>query len=410
LLVFNMQRSRIFVLLLCTAVVTITSIGMSSFSVFLRPIEVGFGWSRAVVTVPYMFAMLGWGVGGVLFGKLAGDFGARRVMLGGIVLMAAGFLGMSLSQNLWQLSLSYGGMVGTAMGACSLAIASLLVSQHFEAKNRGLAVSVIQSAPPLSPLLFAPLLYFLIKAYDWRVAALATSVVLIVVALPLAWLGAREPEGASHQKHDRLGWSACLPHLRNRSMILMFAARFSCGVAFFQIAHLVALTLSKGFSVATGIAAVSVFGGAAAASAVLFGWMSDRYGRARILALSYFVRGVGTLLLALEIPNELVFFFLVAMAIGPTFGTVAVQNVLFYEIAGPRLAGIILGLSFVVHQIGSAGGPMIASIAYDATGTYDGFMIAMGLILLVSGALVYGTTSTNTSAPEPVLQPTPSTS
>ncbi len=405
-----MQPSRTLVLLLCTAVVTLTSIGMSSFSLFLRPIEVGFGWSRALVTVPYMFAMIGWGVGGVLFGKLAGDFGARRVMLGAIVLMAAGFVGMGFSQNLWQLSVTYGGMVGLAMGGCSLAIASLLISQHFEAKNRGLAVSIIQSAPPLSPLLFAPVLYFLIQAFDWRAAALATGAVLLVIALPLAWYGAREPEGASHQKQDRLGWSACLPHLRNRSMLLMFAARFSCGVAFFQIAHLVALTLSKGFSVTTGAAAVSVFGGAAAASAVLFGWMSDRYGRTRILALSYFVRGLGTLLLALEIPNELVFFFLVAIAIGPTFGTVAVQNVLFYEIVGPKLAGVILGLSFVVHQIGSAGGPMIASIAYDATGTYDGFMIAMGLILLASGVLVRGSNIPDEPFPKAVLDLTPSRS
>ena len=47
----------------------------------------------------------------------------------------------------------------------------------------------------------------------------------------------------------------------------------------------------------------------------------------------------------------------------------AVQNVMFYEIVGPRMAGVILGLSFIVHQIGSAGGPMLASIAFDLTGS-----------------------------------------
>src|SRR5947208_11609816 len=81
-----MRFSRNIVLLFCAAVVTITSIGMNSFSLFLRPIEAGFGWSRTMVTVPYMFAMLGWGAGAVLFGKLADDLGARRVILGGILL------------------------------------------------------------------------------------------------------------------------------------------------------------------------------------------------------------------------------------------------------------------------------------------------------------------------------------
>ena len=405
-----MRLSRRTVLLLCTAVVGMTSIGMSSFSLFLRPIEAGFGWSRATVTVPYMVAMLGWGSGAVLFGKLADDHGARRVILGGILLMAAGFFGMSISQNLWQLSLSYGVLVGMAMGACGLAIMSLLVSKYFEAKGRGLAVSVIQMAPPLSPLLFAPLIYFLIKTFDWRAAALATSIVLVAVAWPLAWLGARDPDATRISQSHRAAWGHCMPYLRNRFMLLMFAARFSCGVAFFQIAHLVALTLSKGFTQATGATAVSVFGGAAAVSAVLFGWLSDRYGRAPALALSYFVRGIGTLLLAQHVTNEIVFYLLVALAIGPTFGTVAVQNVMFYEMVGPRMAGVILGLSFIVHQIGSAGGPMFASIAFDRTGSYDGFMMAMGLILLLSGALIYRTNSSSMNLPEPVLGAAPSAS
>ena len=322
--------------------------------------------------------------------------------------MAAGFLGMGLSQNLWQLSLSYGVMVGMAMGACGPVIMSLLISKHYDARSRGLAVSMIQTAPPLSPLLFAPLIFFLIVTYDWRSAALGAGALLVVLALPLAWLGARDPESARITRRDPLGWGACLPYLRNRSMLFLFAARFSCGVAFFQIAHLVALTIYKGFEPATGAKAVSVFGGAAGASALLFGWLSDRYGRARMLSLSYFVRGAGTLLLALDIPNELMFYVVVAVAVGPTFGTVAVQNVMFYEIVGPRMAGVILGLSFIVHQIGSAGGPMLASIAFDLTGSYDGFMVVMSLILFASGFLVYSVRHLDTHMPEPVLAMSPS--
>jgi len=190
-------------------------------------------------------------------------------------------------------------------------------------------------------------------------------------------------------------WAACLPYLRDRRMMVLFAARFSCGVAFFQIAHLVVLTMSKGFNVAAGATAVSVFGAAAVASALLFGWLSDQYGRARMLALSYFVRGIGTLLLALNFPNEILFYAAVAVAIGPTFGTVAIQNVMFYEMVGPRMAGVVLGLSFIVHQIGSASGPMVASIAFDRTGSYDGFMVAMAVVLVVSGVLVYNVSGPN---------------
>jgi MFS family permease len=405
-----MRLSRNMVLLLCAAVVTITSIGMNSFSLFLRPIEAEFGWSRTMVTLPYMFGMIGWGVGGVFFGKLADDLGARRVILGGILLMAAGFFGMSVSQNLWQLSLSYGIIVGLAKGACGLVIISLIVAKHYDAKNRGLAVSVIQTASPLSPLFFSPLLYFLIETFDWRAAALASGVLLVAVAFPLGWLGARDPDDVSTSRRNRASWADCLPYLRDRSMLLMFAARFSCGVGLFQTVHLVAIALSKGFDPATGAIAVGVFGGAAAISALFFGWLSDRYGRARVLALTYLVRGLGTLVLALDMPNELFFYSVVALALGPTFGTIAVQNVMFYEIVGPRMAGVILGLSFIVHQIGSAGGPMLASIAFDMTGSYDEFMIAMGVILLASAALVSGTINSDMRLAEPVLGTRPTRS
>lgn len=393
-----MQPSRTTILLACVAVVTMTSIGMSTYSLFLQPIETEFGWSRTTATVPYMVAMIGWAVGAVLFGKVADDFGTRSVILPGIVLMSAGFLGMGLSQNLWQLLLSYGVMVGLAMGACGLAIVSLLVSKHFEAEDCGFAVSMIQTAPPLSALMVPPAFFFLMQTYDWRMAALVSSALLALVALPLAWLGARDPKPSASHEDARVSWGACLPCLRNRSMIFLFAARFSCGVAFFQIALLVALTMSKGFDAAAGAAAVSVFGAAAIASALLFGRLSDRHGRARMLALSYFVRGIGTLLLALNFSNEFLFYAAVAVAIGPTFGTVAIQNVMFYEMVGPRMAGVVLGLSFIVHQIGAASGPMIASIAFDRTGSYDGFMVAMAVILVASGLLVYSITGPDAHA------------
>ena len=400
-----MPLSRNIVLLLCAGVVTITSISMNSFSLFLRPIEADFGWSRTTATLPYMFGMLGWGVGGVFFGKLADDVGARRVVLIGILLMAVGFFGMGLSQNLWQLSLSYGIIVGLAKGACGLVIISLLVAKHYQANRRGLAVSVIQTASPLSPVFFAPLLYFLIETFNWRAAAFASGVLLVAVAFPLGWFGARDPNDGAAARRERAGWASCLSYLHDRSMILMFAARFSCGVGLFQTVHLVAIALSKGFDAATGATAVGVFGGAAALSALFFGWLSDRCGRAQVLALTYLVRGLGTLILSLDMPNELIFYGVVALAMGPTFGTIAVQNVMFYEIVGPRMAGVILGFSFIVHQIGSAAGPLLASIAYDMTASYDGFMIVMGIIFLLSAALVYSSISG-----KPVAATTPSLS
>ena len=113
--------------------------------------------------------------------------------------------------------------------------------------------------------------------------------------------------------------------------------------------------------------------------------------------------------MALEF-QRFVYYGVVALAIGPTFGTVAVGNVLFYELVGPRMAGMILGMSFIVHQIGSAAGPMLASITFDRTGSYDGFMVIMGLILFASGLALFGGIRTDARAPTPVAAASPSLS
>jgi MFS family permease len=403
-----MRLSPTVVLILCTMVLMLTSAGMMSFSLFIPFIEAEFGWSRAVVTLPYLVAMITWGASSLTFGKLADDHGARPVILGGVALMASGFLGMALAQDAWQLCVAFGVLVGAAMGAAGISMGALLVSKHFTPNRRGRAVSIIQTASPLNPLLFAPLLFLLIRISDWRTAALVISGVLWFVALPLAWLGARDPDTARLAAHQRLPLSACLPYLRNRSMLALFAARLACGLAIFQTPHMVAMAMSKGLDVAAGTTALSIYGAAAVGWTLLFGWLADRHGRARMLGLSYAVRGVGTIALALAVPNELGFFLLVAVAVGPTFGTITVQNVMFYEAAGVKLAGVILGLSFIVHQVGSAIGPQVGSIVYDLTKTYDGFSIVIGLFLLASAAMTFNIKESSVRLAEPAVAALPS--
>jgi MFS family permease len=381
--------SRSLVLASCTIVVILTNAGQASFGLLVPFMEAEFSWSRSEVTLPFMVAMIVWGLSSPIWGKLADDYGARPIMLGGVVLMTIGFAVMGFAENLWQMALAFGVLVGGAKGAASHTIGSLLISKHYDATNRARAVGVLQAASPLHPVLFAPLLFILITAFDWRAAVFLTSATLLVIALPLAWLGLRDPEGERRDGRARLGWAACLPYLRDRNMVLLFVARIACGLAVFQGVHMVTFAMSKGHSTAVGVAAVSVVGISMALSALMFGWLADRYGRPRMLGLSYAVRGVGSLLLALTVPNELWFFVLVAIASGPVFATVAIQNVLFYEAVGPRLAGLMLGLSFIVHQIASAIGPQVASILFDATGSYNQYQLAVGFILLFSAAITF---------------------
>ena len=55
-----------------------------------------------------------------------------------------------------------------------------------------------------------------------------------------------------------------------------------------------------------------------------------------------------------------------------------------------------------MHQVGSAGGPILASVYFDLNGSYDGFMQIMSLILLASAAMIYiAIRSDDAPLPEP---------
>ena len=72
---------------------------------------------------------------------------------------------------------------------------------------------------------------------------------------------------------------------------------------------------------------------------------------------TYFLRGLGPLALALPVMNASWFYIALALAAGPVFATVTINNVQIFELIGPKRAGCILGVSFVVHQVAAAVGP-----------------------------------------------------
>ena len=70
---------------------TIGSCGMYVVSVTLPAVQAEFGVARADASLPYTLLMIGFGLGGVLMGKLADRFGVMLPVLIGAAGLASGF-------------------------------------------------------------------------------------------------------------------------------------------------------------------------------------------------------------------------------------------------------------------------------------------------------------------------------
>jgi MFS family permease len=349
-----------------------------------------FHWARGAAALPFSLAMVVWGVMQPLTGTLADRRGTRPVILGGILCSTLGFFTLGTAQSLWQIALGFGVLIGTANSACGSMMWALLIAKWFPGARRGAAVGLLQAATPASPIVLAPLLFVLIAQSGWRAAALGLGLTLLLLAFPLAWCIVKDPPaepgtapGAPAAQprgrvQDALG-PLCRGPLRN-----LMISRFACGLSFFIMPHLAAAATAAGLTPAEGATAVALYGVSSTVGALAGGLVADRWGRVPTLMATYGVRGLGALALAVPGMPAWGFYLAVALAAGPVFATVTINNVQTFELVGPTRAGLILGVSFVLHQVAAAVGPYASGLAFDATGTYRLAFVVLGIVMLLA--------------------------
>ena len=99
---------------LAAAFVIITmSIGtLFTLGVFLKPIEDSMGWSRSGIGAISFFNWTVMGGGGLLAGYVSDRLGTRPVVLAGAGLLGLGLVLSSYVQEVWQLYVTFGQLVG----------------------------------------------------------------------------------------------------------------------------------------------------------------------------------------------------------------------------------------------------------------------------------------------------------
>lgn len=121
--------------------------------VLINPLQTEFGWSRSNISFAVAVSILWFGLGGPLAGTLVDKFGVRRVMVGGLVLIALGLFWMMRIDALWQLHIFWGVFVGIGTGALANVLGAI-VAQRWFTKHRGLIVGMLGAASATGQLIF----------------------------------------------------------------------------------------------------------------------------------------------------------------------------------------------------------------------------------------------------------------
>jgi predicted MFS family arabinose efflux permease len=300
------------------------------------------------------------------------------VALGGVKFGLGIFLMSQATSPGWMFG-SAGLMAGAGLGACGLPLILAIVGQVAPEAKRSLWLGMATACATGGQLLIVPISQSLLSGYDWVLALIVLSLFAgLIVPMAFSMSGAitkdtgRDTEISLSQALKEAGG--------HRGFIFLTAGFYVCGfqVAFIAI-HLPAYLADQGASPALGATALMLIAFFNMIGSWGSGWMGDRLSKKYLLSGIYALRAV---IIALPVGPLSVSIF--AAAIGLLWlSTVPLTSGLVAQIFGTRYMGMLYGIVYLSHQMGSFSGVWLGGRLFDDTGSYDVVWwgaIALGLM------------------------------
>ena len=369
---------------------TIGGSGMYSVTVVLPRIQADFAVDRGDASLPYTLTMVGFGIGGVLMGRLSDRFGVMVPVLLGAFGLGAGFIAAGSAATLWQFSLAQGLLIGLLGTSATFAPLVADTSQWFD-RRRGIALAVCMSGNYVAGAIWPPVMQHFIDTVGWRSTYVGFGVFCFLAALPLALVLRRRPPPQA-QPGLAAGSGAASSGPQSGLVLgmppgavqtLLCVAGVSCCVAMsMPQVHIVAYCGDLGFGAARGAEMLAVMLGMGVVSRLVSGWISDRIGGLRTLLLGSVLQGIALLLF---LPFDgLASLYLVSALFGLFQGGIVPSYALIVrEYFSPREAGARVGTVLMATLFGMALGGWMSGAVFDLTGSYRAaFLNGIGWNLL----------------------------
>ncbi|MBB5686813.1 MFS transporter [Sphingobium boeckii] len=362
---------------------------------YIQPISDSFGWSRTQTTIGLTIATLIQAVFSIPIGLLVDRYGPRLFGLIGILLTCVAFalLGTASGDKLQWYGLWI--IMAVATLPVQATIWTSAVATRFEA-SRGLAFAITLCGASIAATLFPLLGTWLIGAYGWQTAFVIQAAIWVAIAFPVIFLFFR---GA----HDKQPKSAPAREARRelegvslaeglRSFIyarLLLASLLFTFTIIALVVHFVPILANLGADPLKAAGIASLVGIFSIAGRLATGLLLDRFRGSLVGAAVFLLPALGCAVLLTAGDGFLGQAFAAAL-IGLTLG--AEVDVIVYlttQHFGLKSFGGLYGGLLSALSIGTATGPLGASVIFDAFGNYTPFLaLTIGLMLASSLALV----------------------
>ena len=356
-----------------------------SFGLFLNPITEDL---QSVDRQSFGFAValqnLLWGIAQPFAGIIADKLGSARVVFVGGALYIVGLIVAAMSSTSLGLILGLGTLVGIGLSATTFAVVLGAVGRKFPPERRATALGIASLGGSVGTFLSIPITLSLIDAFSWPLALISMACISVLICVMAPMLSGRAEDVGGPEQSLNAALTQALGH---SGFVLLVIGFFVCG---FQLAfigtHLPAYLLDMQLGSWLGGAALATIGATNIFGTFACGALGDRVSKKNVLVVLYLIRSVvvaGFILIPPSAASTLIF----SAVIGLTWlGTVPLTSGIVAQIFGPRYLATLVGIVFLMHQLGSFLGAWLGGLAFEATGSYDIIwwsVIASGLVAAV---------------------------
>jgi MFS family permease len=344
----------------------------SALGLFQLPLISERGWDRQTFGLAIALQNLFWGLGQPFFGAIADKYGSWKVLLLSALFFAAGFVLMATVKTPLLLYLG-GSLIGLGIGAGGFGIILSAFARHVTAAQRSFAFGLGTAAGSAGMFIFAPLSQEFIARFGWSQALIVIAAMMVLIPLLAIPLKGNSSSGKTSQTEiDQSIGQALREAFGHQSYLLLTAGFFVCGyqVAFIT-AHFPAYLGDIGIEAKYAAISLALIGFFNIFGSLAAGIVGQKYSKPYLLAYIYIGRSIAVTLFLL-LPQTPVSVIIFASVMGILWlSTVPPTNALVAIMFGTRHLGLLGGLVFLSHQVGSFLGIWMGGYLYDHFGTYD---------------------------------------
>jgi MFS family permease len=385
------QSNTAIITLIAACGVVLISLGIrQTFGLFFSDFKNDLGISMTEAGLAVGLQMLMWGLTGPIFGAISDKYGGHKAIMIGFIFYIAGIYFLYSGPNtgiFFQLDL--GILIGIGLGATAISIPISIVGKHFPLSNRTIAMSLVTAVGSFGFFLSPLFTNYSLKNHGWA-DTLYYFVIFLLIGLIISFFVRSPSESENPEKINSQTTSQALTEaFKTKSYIFLVSGFFVCGFHITLVGtHVPQYVIDRGLEDWTAATILSLIGLFNIFGSLLSGYLSTKISKKIVLSTIYTLRAFSIIFFIFLPASNLT-----AIIFGASFGflwlsTVPATSGIVAHLFGTKYLGLLYGLVFLSHQIGSFFGAYLGGLFYDLYGSYN-YAWYLAIALSVFAAIIH---------------------